>query len=265
MTKRIETTFQNLKAENKKALITFVMAGDPDAEKTLNVLSALPDSGADLIEIGMPFTDPMADGPAIQAAGLRALECGTDLNAVIEIVKKFRENNAVTPIILMGYFNPIYQYGCGKFVSDAANAGVDGLIIVDLPPEEDAELREPAQAAGLDFIKLLTPTTKGARLDKVLQNASGFLYYVSIAGVTGTKSANIDEVGAHIADIKGKTDLPVAVGFGIKTPDDAANMSKISDGVVVGSAIVENIKENQSSSDLSALISTQVQNLKQAI
>lgn len=262
---RIETTFENLKTENKKALITFVMAGDPDVEKTLNVLSALPDSGADLIEIGMPFTDPMADGPAIQDAGLRALESGTDLNAVIALVKKFRENNAVTPIILMGYFNPIYKYGCEAFSKDAAKAGADGLIIVDLPPEEDAELRVPAQTAGLDFIKLLTPTTKGGRLDKVLQNASGFLYYVSIAGVTGTKSANIEEVGTHIADIKGKTNLPVAVGFGIKTPDNAANMSKIADAVVVGSAIVENIKENQSSSDLSDIISTQVRALKQAI
>lgn len=265
MTKRIETTFAALKAENKKALITFIMAGDPSAEKSLDVLGALPDAGADLIEIGMPFTDPMADGPAIQAAGLRALDGDMDIKGVLALVKKFRENNAVTPIILMGYFNPLYQYGCENFAKDAAAVGVDGLIIVDLPPEEDAELREPATAAGLDFIKLLTPTTKGARLDKVLQNASGFLYYVSIAGVTGTKSANIDEVGAHIIDIKGKTDLPVAVGFGIKTPHDAANMSKIADAVVVGSAIVENVKQNQSSSDLLPIISDQVGALKAAI
>jgi len=262
---RIEKTFDALKADNKKALVTFIMAGDPDAEKSLNVLSTLPDAGADLIEIGMPFTDPMADGPAIQAAGLRALDADMNLNGVIAMVKKFRENNAVTPIILMGYFNPIYQYGCEKFAKDAAQAGVDGLIIVDLPPEEDEELRLPAQKAGLDFIKLLTPTTKGERLDKVLQNASGFLYYVSIAGVTGTKSANIDEVGAHIIDIKEKTDLPVAVGFGIKTPDDAKNMSKIADAVVVGSAIVENIVKNESSSDLTDIITTQVSALKQAI
>ncbi len=262
---RIETTFSALQADNKKVLITFIMAGDPDAEKTLNVLSALPDSGADLIEIGMPFTDPMADGPAIQDAGLRALDSGMDIKGVLTLVKKFRQNNAVIPIILMGYFNPIYKYGCDIFSKDAAAAGVDGLIIVDLPPEEDTELRVPAQDAGLDFIKLLTPTTKGERLDKVLQNASGFLYYVSIAGVTGTKSANIDEVGAHIIDIKAKTSLPVAVGFGIKTPTDAANMSKIADAVVVGSAIVENIKQNQSSNDLSDIISTQVHALKEAI
>lgn len=265
MTKRIQTTFDKIKAEKRKALITFTMAGDPDATKSLNVLSALPDAGADLIEIGMPFTDPMADGPAIQAAGLRALDAGMDLKGVLAMVKKFRENNAVTPIILMGYFNPIYKYGCDKFAKDAAAAGADGLIVVDLPPEEDEELRLPAQAAGLDFIKLLTPTTKGARLDRVLQNASGFLYYVSIAGVTGTKSANILEVGAHIIDIKAKTDLPVAVGFGIKTPEDAANMSKIADAVVVGSAIVENIKQNQSSNDLAGVIATQVTALKQAI
>ncbi len=265
MTKRIQTTFDKIKSEKRKALITFTMAGDPDSEKSLNVLNALPDAGADLIEIGMPFTDPMADGPAIQAAGLRALASGTNLQNVLTLVKKFRKNNVVTPIILMGYFNPIYKYGCDKFAKDAAEAGADGLIVVDLPPEEDAELRLPAKAAGLDFIKLLTPTTKGARLDKVLQNASGFLYYVSIAGVTGTKSANIDEVGSHIIDIKGKTDLPVAVGFGIKTPDDAAKMSKIADAVVVGSTIVENIKQNQSSSDLSTLIANQVTALKQAI
>jgi len=262
---RIEQTFATLKQDNKKALVTFVMAGDPDAEKSLNVISALPNAGADLIEIGMPFTDPMADGPAIQAAGLRALDADMDLNGVIALVKKFRENNAVTPIILMGYFNPIYKYGCEKFTTDAAKAGVDGLIIVDLPPEEDEELRLPAQKAGLDFIKLLTPTTKGTRLDKVLQNASGFLYYVSIAGVTGTKSANIDEVGAHISDIKSKTDLPVAVGFGIKTPEDASNMAQIADAVVVGSAIVENVKDNQSSNDLLPIITDQVSALKQAI
>lgn len=262
---RIESAFQKLKSEKRKALVTFITAGDPDSQKSFDVLKNLPEAGADLIEIGMPFTDPMADGPAIQAAGLRALENGMNLKGVLALVKKFRENNAVTPIVLMGYFNPVYKYGCEKFAKDAAAAGADGLIIVDLPPEEDEELRVPAQKAGLDFIKLLTPTTKGARLDKVLQHASGFLYYVSIAGVTGTKSANIDEVGAHIVDIKAKTNLPVAVGFGIKTPDDAANMSKIADAVVVGSAIVENIKENQSSKDLPKIIANQVSALKKAI
>jgi tryptophan synthase alpha chain len=262
---RIEKTFTQLKTDNKKALVTFITAGDPDSEKSLTVLSALPEAGADLIEIGMPFTDPMADGPAIQAAGLRALDAGMNLIGVLDLVKKFRENNAVTPIILMGYFNPIYQYGCDAFAKDAAEAGADGLIIVDLPPEEDAELRLPAQAAGLDFIKLLTPTTKGDRLNKVLQHASGFLYYVSITGVTGTKSADISAVGNHITEIKQKTDLPVAVGFGIKTPDDAAKMSTIADAVVVGSTIVENIKENQSSNDLPLIISNQVEALKRAI
>ncbi|MEM8832953.1 MAG: tryptophan synthase subunit alpha [Pseudomonadota bacterium] len=262
---RIENKFANLKAQNKKALITFITAGDPDAQKSMDVMKQLPDNGADLIEIGMPFTDPMADGPAIQASSLRALANGMDMKGVLQMVRDFRTENNETPIILMGYFNPVYQYGCTTFVIEAKEAGVDGLIIVDLPPEEDSELRQPAQEAGLDFIKLLTPTTKGVRLKKVLENASGFLYYVSITGVTGTKSADINAVGQHIANIKLETDLPVVVGFGIKTPGDAANMSKIADGVVVGSAIVDNMLENQDNTDMPAIISEQVQSLKQAI
>lgn len=262
---RIQSTFDALKTDNKKALVTFITAGDPDAQKSLDVLATLPDAGADIIEIGMPFTDPMADGPAIQNSSLRALENGMNLKGVIEMVGNFRANNADTPIVLMGYFNPVFQYGCEAFVKDAVAAGADGLIIVDLPPEEDEELRVPAQSAGLDFIKLLTPTTKGERLDTVLANASGFLYYVSIAGVTGTKSANIDEVGAHIQEIKAKTDLPVAVGFGIKTPDDAQKMSQVCDAVVVGSAIVNNMYDNQNNSDMPTIIKDQVADLKKAI
>lgn len=262
---RIQKTFKKLKSENKKALNIFVTAGYPDTTRSLKILKSLPNAGADLIELGIPFTDPMADGPTIQDSSLQALANGMSLAGTLDMLSEFRKGNADTPVILMGYFNPIYKYGCEKFVTAAAKAGADGLIVVDLPPEEDAELRIPAKKAGLDFIKLITPTTKGARLDHVLQNASGFLYYVSIAGVTGTKSANIDEVGAHIADIKSKTDLPVAVGFGIKTPEDARLMAKIADAVVVGSAIIENIKENQGVTDLIQPLAQQISALKQAI
>lgn len=262
---RIAQRFETLKAENKKGLVTFVTAGDPSIKASQNVLHSLPMAGADFIEIGMPFTDPMADGPAIQDSSLRALANGMTLKGVLKMLQGFRNNDNDTPVILMGYFNPIYKYGCESFVNDAKAAGADGLIIVDLPPEEDEELRVPAQEAGLDLIRLITPTTIGTRLDTVLENASGFLYYVSIAGVTGTKSANVNEVGKHIAEIKQKTELPVAVGFGIKTPEDAANMSKIADAVVVGSAIVENMKQNQGNSNISALISDQVSALKKAV
>lgn len=262
---RISQKFEALKSENRKGLVTFVTAGDPTAEISLSILARLPEAGADFIEIGMPFSDPMADGPSIQESNLRALGKGMNLKGTLDLVQKFRENDSDTPVILMGYFNPIYFYGCEKFVRDAVAAGTDGLIIVDLPPEEDEELRVPAQAAGLDLIRLLTPTTIGTRLNTVLENASGFLYYVSITGVTGTKSANIDEVGAHITEIKTHTNLPVVVGFGIKTPEDAANMSKIADAVVVGSAIVDNIKENQSDSNVASIIAKQVKALKTAI
>lgn len=263
--RRIEKKFAELKSENRKGLVTFVTAGDPNADISLSIIKSLPESGADFIEIGMPFSDPMADGPSIQDASIRALEKGMNMKGTLEILQKFRSTNSETPVILMGYFNPIYKYGCENFIRDAAAAGADGLIIVDLPPEEDEELRVPAQAAGLDLIRLLTPTTIGTRLDTVLENASGFLYYVSITGVTGTKSANIEEVGSHITEIKTKTDLPVVVGFGIKTPEDAANMSKVADAVVVGSAIVDNINKNQLDSNITALVSEQVQALKKAI
>ncbi len=262
---RIAEKFDELKSQNKKGLVTFVTAGDPTIEQSAEILKNLPNSGADFIEIGMPFTDPMADGPAIQASSLRALTNGMNLNGVLKMLKDFRALDNETPVILMGYFNPIYKYGCEKFANDAKAAGADGLIVVDLPPEEDAELREPAQAAGLDLIRLVTPTTIGTRLDTVLDGASGFLYYVSITGVTGTKSADTAAVGQHIEAIKAKTDLPVAVGFGIKTPEDASNMSKIADAVVVGSAIVENMYKNQDDSGLSDIISAQVQALKTAI
>ncbi|HPD82527.1 MAG: tryptophan synthase subunit alpha [Alphaproteobacteria bacterium] len=262
---RISKRFEDLKNQNKKALVTFITAGDPTIDQSKQVLKKLPASGADFIEIGMPFTDPMADGPAIQASSLRALNNGMNLKNVLDMVKDFRKDDSETPVILMGYFNPIYKYGCEEFAQDAKAAGADGLIVVDLPPEEDMELREPAQKVGLDLIRLVTPTTIGTRLDTVLEGASGFLYYVSITGVTGTKSADTQAVEKHIEAIKIKTDLPVAIGFGIKTPEDAKAMAQIADGVVVGSAIVENIYQNQASNNLSAIISTQVQTLKQAI
>lgn len=262
---RIEKKFAELKSENKKGLVTFVTAGDPSLEQSNAVLNALPQSGADFIEIGMPFTDPMADGPAIQASSLRALENGMSLKGVLQMVTDFRTTNQDTPIILMGYFNPVYQYGTEKFTEEAAKAGADGLIIVDLPPEEDEELRLPAEKAGLDLIKLVTPTTNDNRLKTVIEHASGFLYYVSITGVTGTKSANIDAVGEHIAHIKTQTELPVAVGFGIKTPEDAANMSNIADAVVVGSSIVDTMHRHKDDQNLTAHVEKQVNALKQAI
>lgn len=262
---RIEKTFKKLKANQKKALNIFVTAGYPDKQRSLQILKSLPASGADLIELGIPFTDPMADGPTIQNSSLQALENGMSLRGTLDMLIDFRKSNNETPVILMGYFNPIYKYGCEKFSRDAKDAGADGLIIVDLPPEEDKELRLPAEQAGLNLIRLITPTTIGERLDTVIENASGFLYYVSIAGVTGTKSANIEEVGAHIQNIKTKTNLPIAIGFGIKTPQDAANMSKIADAVVVGSAIVENIDTNQSVSDITTPLKQQINALKKAI
>ncbi len=262
---RIEKTFAALKSANKKAFVTFVMAGDPDAAKTAAVLESLPAAGADIIEIGMPFTDPMADGPAIQAAGLRALKGGMNLKGVLELLQQFRAKNTNTPVVLMGYFNPILSFGPEKFCQAAAKAGADGLIIVDLPPEEAGELAAHATAAGLDLIRLLTPTTDAKRLPKVLQGAGGFLYYVSITGVTGTKSADVGAVGQHIAAIRKSTDLPVVVGFGIKTQDDVKNMSAIADGVVVGSAIVQNIEQNQNDNNLIGRVADQVKALKAAL
>lgn len=242
---RIAATFSALKAANRKALVTFIVAGDPDTAASLETLKGLPAAGADIIELGMPFTDPMADGPAIQAADLRALANGMTLPKTLEMVKAFRETNTTTPIVLMGYYNPIYAYGTEKFTKDAAALGVDGLIIVDLPPEEEDELFLPAKAAGLDLIRLITPTTTPERLQTVIKNASGFLYYVSVAGITGSKSASPDTVKKHLDTVRTQTSLPIAVGFGIRTPDDAKAMSIAGDAVVVGSALVERMGKGE--------------------
>ncbi len=243
MDTRITRRFAALAREGRAGLVTFTMAGDPDASASLDILRALPAAGADVIELGMPFTDPMADGPAIQAAGLRALKAGMTLEATLEIIRAFREGDPDTPLILMGYYNPIYIHGVARFLEDAKAAGVDGLIVVDLPPEEDAELCLPARAAGLDFIRLATPTTDAARLPAVLENTSGFLYYVSIAGITGTAVPSYDDVGAAITRLKRETSLPIAVGFGVKTADSAAAIVRSgADAAVVGSAIVDRVK-----------------------
>jgi len=244
MTTRIDTRFAALKSEGRAALVTFVMAGDPDHATALEIIKALPKAGADLIEIGMPFTDPMADGPAIQAAGLRALAGGETLHSTIDIVRAFRVNDTETPIILMGYFNPIYIYGVETFLKDAKEAGVDGLIVVDCPPEEDDELCKPALKAGLNFIRLATPTTDEKRLPKVLSNTSGFVYYVSITGITGSATPDFSKVATAVARIKAHTQLPVAVGFGVKTAADASAIAKGADGVVVGSALVEAVRKS---------------------
>lgn len=238
---RIARTFDALKKEGRAAFIPFVMGGDPDFAASLQLLKALPEAGADLIEIGVCFTDPMADGPAIQAAGLRALAGGQTLRKTLDLVAAFREGDAATPVILMGYYNPFYAYGVERFLKDAVAAGVDGLIIVDLPPEEDGELCLPARAAGLDFIRLATPTTDDRRLPAVLRNVSGFLYYVSVAGVTGAKTGAGGDVAAAVSRIRAASGLPVAVGFGIKTDEAAARTAAIADAVVVGSALVERL------------------------
>ena len=245
---RIETVFANL---DRPALITFIMAGDPDAKVSLDVLKSLPDAGADIIELGMPFTDPMADGPVIQLAGGRALTAGANMNQTLQMVRDFREENDTTPIVLMGYYNPVMQYGAVKFVDDAAEAGVDGLIIVDLPPEEADETLKAAKTKDIDIIRLITPTTTNERLGKIIDGASGFLYYVSITGVTGAASADLNAIKPHIEEIKGQTDIPVAIGFGIKTPEDAKNMGELADAVVVGSSIVNTIAESQDISKVS--------------
>ncbi|WP_111430144.1 tryptophan synthase subunit alpha [Rhodobacteraceae bacterium DSL-40] len=238
---RIEETFARLKEQNRKAFVAFVMAGDPDRAASLDLIKGLPAAGVDVIEMGMPFTDPMADGPAIQLAGQRALEAGQTMKDTLDMVRAFRETDARTPIVLMGYYNPVYSRGVDTFLAEAREAGVDGLIIVDLPPEEDEELCLPAQAAGLNFIRLATPTTDARRLPKVLTNTSGFVYYVSITGITGSAEANAASVGPEVSRIKAATDLPVCVGFGIKTPEGAASIAGIADGAVIGSAIVERI------------------------
>lgn len=240
---RIDARFAACKANGRAALVTFLTAGDPDFDTSVGIIKALPEAGADVIEIGMPFTDPMADGPAIQAAGLRALKAGQTQIRTLELVRRFRETDTATPIILMGYYNPIYIYGVERFLADAKAAGVDGLIVVDLPPEEDDELCLPALDAGLAFIRLATPTTDDARLPVVLANTAGFVYYVSINGITGSATPDFGEVGAAVARIKQHTQLPVAVGFGVKNAEHAAAIAATgSDGVVVGSALVERIR-----------------------
>ena len=242
MTTRIDTRFSELKKQDRSAFITFVMAGDPDPATSLSIIKALPKAGADVLEIGMPFTDPMADGPAIQAAGLRALKAGMTLKKTLAMVREFRQGDAATPVVLMGYYNPIYIYGVDKFLVDAKLAGVDGLIIVDLPPEEDVELCLPAMKAGLNFIRLATPTTDDKRLPAVLANTSGFVYYVSITGITGSASADSSAVGAAVARIKRHTQLPVCVGFGIRTPEAARRIAANADGAVVGTALVDALR-----------------------
>jgi len=244
MTTRIERRFAALKQEGRAALVTFTMAGDPDYATSLAAAKALPQAGADVIELGMPFTDPMADGPAIQAAGLRALAAGQNTKKTLELVRQFRAGDDETPIVLMGYYNPIYIYGVDKFLADAKAAGVDGLIVVDLPPEEDAELCIPALKAGLNFIRLATPTTDDKRLSAVLNNTSGFVYYVSITGITGAAAPDTGKVTAAVARIKRHTQLPVAVGFGVRTAEQARAIAEGADGVVVGSALVSAVKDS---------------------
>jgi tryptophan synthase alpha chain len=240
---RIEKRFAALKAAGRAGFVPFLMAGDPDPETSARLIAGLPAAGADLIEIGMPFSDPMADGPAVQAAGLRALRAGMNLHGSLAIVRRLRAEDSETPIILMGYYNPIYRYGDGRFIADAKAAGVDGLIIVDLPPEEDADLMRPAKAAGIDVIRLAAPTTDERRLPTVLAQSSGFVYYVAITGITGTKSAPATSVAAALERLRRHTKLPVAVGFGIKTPVQAAEVARVADAAVVGSALVQRIAD----------------------
>ncbi len=239
MTTRIDARFAELAKQGRSAFVTFLMAGDPDPATSIDIIKALPKAGADIIEIGMPFTDPMADGPSIQAAGLRALKAGMTLKKTLELVRGFRKEDNATPLVLMGYYNPIYIYGVDKFLTDAKSAGVDGLIIVDLPPEEDTELCIPAMKVGLNFIRLATPTTDDKRLPAVLANTSGFVYYVSIAGITGGAAADSNVVGEAVARIKRHTKLPVCVGFGIRTPDAARAIAQKANGAVVGTALVD--------------------------
>lgn len=247
---RITDTFERLKREGRAGLITYLAAGDPDRETSQALLNALPAAGADIVEMGMCFSDPMADGPTIQAATRRALLAGNTLAETLEMAADFRNHNPETPLVLMGYFNPVYKYGCADFIDAASVAGVDGLIIVDLPPEEGDEIAPFAQEKGIDLIRLVTPVTDDARLDTLISNASGFLYYVSITGVTGAAASNTDDVCAHVRKIKQKTGLPVAVGFGIKTPADAAAFKDAADGIVVGSALVEEIGKNPATASI---------------
>ncbi|MEO1798224.1 MAG: tryptophan synthase subunit alpha, partial [Pseudomonadota bacterium] len=250
---RIDAKFAELKDAGRKAFVAYVMAGDPDYETALEVVKGLPGAGVDIIELGLPFTDPMADGPTIQLAGQRALEAGMTLDRTLDIARALRAEDDTTPIVLMGYYNPIYSRGVDRFLAEAKEAGIDGLIIVDLPPEEDDELCIPAQRAGLNFIRLATPTTDEKRLPTVLQNTSGFVYYVSITGITGAAAAEAGDVGPEVRRIKSATDLPVIVGFGIKTPEASQRIASVADGAVVGSAIVEKIGNGESPEDVLAL------------
>jgi len=247
---RIDAKFAELKAAGKKAFVAYVMAGDPDYETSLEVVKGLPGAGVDIIELGLPFTDPMADGPTIQLAGQRALEGGMTLQRTLDMATEFRKTDDTTPIVMMGYYNPIYNRGVDKFLADAKEAGIDGLIVVDLPPEEDEELCIPAQQAGLNFIRLATPTTDDKRLPKVLTNTSGFVYYVSITGITGAAAAQAADVAPEVRRIKAKTDLPVIVGFGIRTPETSREIASVADGAVVGSAIVAKLAEGETPSQV---------------
>ncbi|SHJ35740.1 tryptophan synthase, alpha chain [Shimia gijangensis] len=253
---RIDAKFDELNAAGKKAFVSYVMAGDPDYDTALEVVKGLPGAGVDIIELGLPFTDPMADGPTIQLAGQRALEAGMTLQRTLDLAAEFRKTDDTTPIVLMGYYNPIYNRGVDQFLIDAKAAGIDGLIVVDLPPEEDEELCIPAQAAGLNFIRLATPTTDEKRLPKVLQNTSGFVYYVSVTGITGAAEAQAGDVGPEVARIKASTDLPVIVGFGINTPEKSQAIASVADGAVVGSAIVSQIAAGKSVEDVLAFVKT---------
>lgn len=253
---RIQTRFADLASKNETAFVAYVMAGDKHYDSSLSLIKALPSAGVDVLEIGIPFTDPMADGPTIQLAAQRALDMGMTLEKTLNVVREFRKDNEETPIVLMGYYNPIYSMGVEKFLESAVEAGVDGLIVVDLPPEEDSELCLPALAKGVDFIRLATPTTDDARLPKVLENTSGFLYYVSVTGITGAQAANAVEIAPEIARIKSHTDIPVCVGFGISKPEHAKAVGAVADGVVVGSAIVKQIEADKSQDEILAFVSS---------
>ncbi|MFC3614351.1 tryptophan synthase subunit alpha [Lutimaribacter marinistellae] len=251
---RIDAKFAALKSDNKKAFVAYVMAGDPDFDTSLEVVKGLPGAGVDIIELGLPFTDPMADGPTIQLAGQRALEAGMTLDRTLELARRFRDGDDTTPIVLMGYYNPIYSRGVDTFLDQAKAAGIDGLIVVDLPPEEDDELCIPAQKAGLNFIRLATPTTDDKRLPRVLQNTSGFVYYVSITGITGAAEADAADVAPEVTRIKAQTDLPIIVGFGINTPEKSKAIASVADGAVVGSAIVSQIGAGKPAQEVLAFV-----------
>jgi tryptophan synthase alpha chain len=241
---RIERRFAALREEGRAGLVTYLTAGDPDPSTSARLFAGLAGGGADLIEIGMPFSDPMADGPLIQEAGQRALKQGMTLRRTLALVRELRRDDDATPIVLMGYYNPIYRYGADSFARDAVSAGVDGVIVVDLPPEEDAELTGPAGAAGLDFVRLATPTSDDRRLPRIVEHASGFIYYVAIAGITGTRSADAGSVAAAVTRLRRFTELPVAVGFGIRTPDQVAEVARAADAAVVGSSLVQRLALN---------------------